>query len=83
MTDELYNRILHGLREGETANQQQLIKSIYDECVKDCATCGEGSECPLGECENSKRACGHHCNCIWTQDSCCWCGYELSEEGAD
>ena len=103
MVMRLYDRILHGLREPvllegdelDTASQRLLIAEterqlsnwIYDECAKDCATCGEGSEvlagCPLGECGKSKRVCGHHCNCIWTQDACCWCGHELSDEGVD
>lgn len=39
----------------------------------ECLTCGEldGAE---GECPNSKRPCGHHCNCSWIHDCCHWCG---------
>jgi hypothetical protein len=36
---------------------------------------------PLGECPLSKRRCGHHCNCTWTQDACCWCGFQLLGDG--
>lgn len=28
------------------------------------------------KCAKSKRACGHHCNHLWTHDECCWCGYK-------
>lgn len=41
----------------------------------DCYSCGEGM--PGGECPNSKRACGHHCNCSWVHDHCHWCGKEF------
>lgn len=40
-----------------------------------CLSCAEEipeGECP--ECPNSKRPCGHHCDCSWVQDECCWCG---------
>lgn len=37
-----------------------------------CLSCGE--DMPRNECPNSKRACGHHCDCSWEQDRCCWCG---------
>lgn len=37
-----------------------------------CLSCGEGM--PAGECPSSKRPCGHHCDCSWTQDVCDWCG---------
>lgn len=44
----------------------------------DCATCGEG----VAEvCPKSKRACGHHCNHVWTHDACDWCGAGFGEEG--
>lgn len=41
-----------------------------------CHSCGEQC-CPPNECPKSKRSCGHHCNCSWTQDVCCWCGEEF------
>jgi hypothetical protein len=41
----------------------------------DCASCGDPA-CPEGECPDSKRPCGHHCNHIWTHDACHWCGHE-------
>ena len=51
-----------------------------------CDTCAdpetEGSEdgAPKNECPQSKRPCGHHCNCSWEQDICHWCGEEFGEE---
>ncbi len=46
-----------------------------------CATCEElGEDWNKGECPESKRPCGHHCNCVWTQDRCCWCGKEIEAE---
>ena len=57
-------------------------------CNAECDTCGE-VEGVEGECANPKRVCGHHCNCMWTHDSCCWCAVrfcgdceELHEPGA-
>lgn len=58
----------------------------------DCTSCMERAEggaedCPEGECTASKRPCGHHCNCSWTLDRCCWCkqwiGEDPTEEKAD
>ena len=55
------------------------------ECQKvdpDCWSCGElGVE----QCPASKFDCGHHCNCSWTQDVCCWCGkvFGEQEDGSD
>lgn len=37
-----------------------------------CMGCLE--QMPLGECSHSKQPCGHHCDCSWTQDACCYCG---------
>lgn len=44
-----------------------------------CISCGE--ELPEGECSASKKPCGHHCECSWIQDKCCWCGAEFGEDG--
>jgi len=44
----------------------------------ECVSCGE--ETPRAECPESKRPCGHHCNCSWVHDHCCWCGAEFGEE---
>lgn len=44
----------------------------------ECSSCGEN--CPRGECEKSKRPCGHHCNHSWSHDGCCWCGIEFRGE---
>lgn len=46
--------------------------------VVDCSSCGEDS-CKPNECPKSRRPCGHHCNCSWSQDQCCWCGKEFGE----
>ncbi len=43
---------------------------------QECDTCTEGAGKP-NECPNSKRPCGHHCNCSWVHDCCHWCGGEL------
>lgn len=43
----------------------------------ECFSCGE--EVPRGECAKGQRRCGHHCNCSWTQDECCWCGEKFGE----
>lgn len=44
----------------------------------DCISCEE--EMPEHECPESKRPCGHHCNCSWCHDKYCWCGREFGEE---
>jgi hypothetical protein len=48
----------------------------------DCSSCGEECAPPM-ECPASRRQCGHHCNCSWSQDECCWCGKEFGEEVTD
>lgn len=45
-----------------------------------CISCGE--RMPEGECPQSKRPCGHHCDCSWLHDVCHWCGAEFGEEPA-
>lgn len=45
--------------------------------VDECSSCGE--EMPLGECKDSRRPCGHHCNHSWSHDHCDWCGAEFGE----
>lgn len=55
---------------------------IFEEV--ECLTCGEECAEWAGEqCPKSKRKCGHHCNCTWTQDVCCWCDkkFEADEDG--
>ena len=46
----------------------------------ECWTCAEGVGFE-GECPESKRRCGHHCNCVWVHDCCHWCGAEVGEDG--
>ena len=50
------------------------VDVVDDECI----SCPEGV--PKNECFNSKRPCGHHCNCSWIHDVCHWCGAEFGEE---
>lgn len=45
----------------------------------ECATCGE-EEGLEGECPESQRPCGHHCNHSWTHDCCHWCGWEAEDD---
>ena len=45
------------------------------------AGCGSCGEVPPGDCPKSRRSCGHHCDCSWTLDTCCWCGQEFGEDG--
>ena len=45
--------------------------------IDECGSCAE--DIPKNECPKSKRPCGHHCNCSWTQDICCWCKIEIGE----
>lgn len=47
--------------------------------VPECVSCGEGL--PRGECPESKRPCGHHCNHSWSHDGCDWCGAMFGEVG--
>jgi len=54
---------------------KEEIKSVLDPV---CTSCGE--EMPKNECPHSQRPCGHHCNCAWVQDQCCWCGKEFGDE---
>jgi hypothetical protein len=42
--------------------------------------CGSCGETPENECPASKRPCGHHCNHVWTHDTCDWCGKEFGED---
>ncbi len=45
-----------------------------------CLSCGGAT--PMEECPgDEKRPCGHHCNCSWLWDKCCWCGKEFGEDG--
>lgn len=46
---------------------------------KPCLSCTEGL--PANECPASKRPCGHHCDCSWTQDVCDWCRAETDDDG--
>jgi hypothetical protein len=53
-----------------------------------CLSCGD-PDAACNECPNSKRPCGHHCDCSWSLDICHWCGAEFGgdddgqSDGAD
>ena len=50
------------------------------EClVVGCDSCPE-PDIEQDECPKSERLCGHHCNCSFEVDRCCWCGQTF---GAD
>lgn len=46
-----------------------------------CLTCTEPGSGEKDECPQGRRPCGHHCNCSWTQDACCWCGLQFLGDG--
>lgn len=48
---------------------------------EECAACPEGI--PKGECKQSKRPCGHHCNCSFEHDHCHWCDKWFGEDGKE
>lgn len=49
----------------------------WEVALTPCGTCGEGP--PEGECPQSKRPCGHHCNHVWDDGACHWCGKVFGE----
>lgn len=55
------------------------LRSAAVIAMSPCYSCGE--EQPKGECRESRRPCGHHCNCAWVQDICHWCHEEFGEVG--
>ena len=47
-----------------------------------CMTCSDepDEKEKRNECQHSKyKDCGHHCNCMWDQDKCCWCGAKIED----
>jgi hypothetical protein len=72
---ETYFKLLNAFDEFLWENQ---FKAKHPDFDTECSSCWE--ECPKHECPNSKRECGHHCNCSWTQDQCCWCKKEFGED---
>ena len=55
------------------------VQCVPKKKENECVSCGE--EIPKNDCEKSKRPCGHHCDCSWSQDHCCWCNKWLGEDG--
>lgn len=50
----------------------------------ECLTCGEQADDTMfNECPESRRSCGHHCNCSWVHDCCHWCGAEIGEADSE
>lgn len=45
-----------------------------------CMACAEEVG-ERGECPGSSRECGHHCDCLWHQDVCCWCPAHINDDG--
>jgi len=55
------------------------LRTVVDRSSpSDCLSCGEGM--PKGECSESERECGHHCNHSWSHGSCDWCGEDFGEQ---
>lgn len=53
--------------------------SIRVKVDEKCISCENGM--PLNSCpESERKGCGHHCNCSWIHDECCWCGQEFGVE---
>lgn len=51
--------------------------AFISEGESECLSCGEGNE--RGECPQSRRPCGHHCNHSWSHDKCDWCDTTFGE----
>lgn len=58
-----------------------MIVEVHMVRSTDCADCGELM--PEQCCPKSRRPCGHHCDCVWTQDTCHWCGVEFHGDGLE
>lgn len=65
------------MKNDKQESADKIVGSTDGLADSDCLSCGEGE--PNGECQNSKRQCGHHCNHSWTHDMCCWCSKEYGE----
>lgn len=89
--NELRELVIAGMRnpvivegdEVDLSSSNILVKEVErqfdDFCFElNCVSCTE--DIPKNECPNSKRKCGHHCNCCWTQDVCCWCEKTFGED---
>lgn len=48
-----------------------------------CETCADPDDDPRDACPESKRPCGHHCNCTLNGSRCDWCGQEPYGEQSD
>jgi len=75
-TPELEARCLAAARAARTEPETVVSENPAE---GECSSCGEES-CKPNECPNSRRPCGHHCNCSWSQEVCCWCGKEFGED---
>jgi hypothetical protein len=64
-------------------NPSYVLEKMAEAEENECITCIEDPpDARRGECPNSRRPCGHHCNCSWIHDACCWCGWKEGEGDA-
>lgn len=81
MTNEERQLHIDRLRMAEhfasSVDLSEALTAAISAHLGECVSCGE-SPSPL--CSESKRGCGHHCNCSWVHDKCCWCGVEFGED---
>ena len=54
------------------------MQTILARRVADCMSCAEAQ--PWDECPDSRQSCGHHCECSWVHDRCCWCGATFGDD---
>ena len=69
------------MTDDKNSGADKIVGASDGLAASDCISCSEGE--PKGECQHSKRQCGHHCNHSWTHDACCWCGKEYGEADND
>ncbi len=86
---ELFSRLSESKRAAITSGRDKLRRALNPQPEqKRCGGSGEDQVCyscgepAAGACPNSKRPCGHHCNCSWTNDRCHWCGKEWGEDSS-
>lgn len=68
--------------EPTTPFARALLRFSQNWGVDECGSCDyPGAEKEW--CPKSERPCGHHCNCSWTHDVCCWCNKEFENSKSD
>jgi hypothetical protein len=78
--DEALSKVGRVIHEGEIVLTKTEDLRMTSRPSEECVSCSEGL--PGKECPGSRRECGHHCNCLWSQDQCCWCSAHVDEDGA-